>query len=166
MRHYDRNDHLSRSYAQRKALIRSMIRNLILHERVKTTPRKAKALASAIARVIIWAKKGTLHHQRLIYKVIPDHALVQQICKDIAMRYKDISSGFTRIIRTGTRKGDGAELAFIELTKREIKKKPISAVKAQGENQDVKTTEERSKSSQPLKSGIKGIFRRKAAKNG
>ncbi|MCD6229092.1 MAG: 50S ribosomal protein L17 [Candidatus Omnitrophica bacterium] len=123
MRHRKKTKKLSRSRAQRKALIRSLGRALILCEAIKTTKSKAKAVKGWIDKLIGWGKVDTLYNRRLAYKVLGDHKLVKRLFTEIAPRFKDISSGYTRIIDLTYRKGDGAKLSLIELTRREKKEK-------------------------------------------
>jgi len=170
MRHNKKKVKLSRPRSQRKALLRSLCRNLFIYEKIKTTPAKAKELVKVADRVLNWAKKGTLHQRRLIYKVIGDHKLVKKICDDIALRFKDVSSGFTRIVRLGRRKGDGAEIAYVMLTKLDqfkVKKdKPISAesVKKQQEHLTSEPSRQDTPKKKTIREGIKGIFKKQKNK--
>jgi len=157
MRHNNKLAKLSRSRAQRKALIRSLARNIFIYERIKTTPTKAKELSKIVDKIINWAKRGTLHSKRLIYQVIPDHKIVKRIADDFAVRYKNVNSGFTRIIKAGFRKGDGADLAFIEFTNKVEKKRKVVA----SESAKTEITEDKKKEEPTTKKGLKGIFKRK-----
>ena len=125
MRHAKHKYKLSRSYSLRKALIKSMVRNLLIHQRIRTTATRAKATRPTVEKLITMAKKGTLLHKRLAYEVLGDHALVSMLFTDIAPRFKDRTSGFTRILHIGMRRGDDAPLVVLELTEvKEKKKKP------------------------------------------
>ncbi len=166
MRHNKKKVKLSRSRSQRKALIMSLCRNIFTYEKIKTTPAKAKELAKFVDKVIIWAKKGGLHQRRLIYRVVGDHKLVKHICDDIALRFKEVNSGFSRIIRWRCRKGDGAETAYIMLTKIDparIKKDKPALVKSSSK-QASPSGQKTEKAQEPVKKtvykGIKSIFKR------
>jgi len=123
MRHRKKSERFSRSRAQRKALIRSLLRSLFIYERIVTTQSKAKGVRGWVDKLIEWAKKDTLHHRRLAYRILCDHKLVKRLFEEIAPRFKDISGGYTRIVNVGYRKGDGALLSLLELTRIKEKKK-------------------------------------------
>lgn len=112
----------SRSYAQRKALVRSLLRALLIYERVTTTGGKAKALKSNADRLITWAKKDNLHYRRLSYQILGDHDLVKRLFDVVGPRFKDMQGGYTRVLDLGFRRGDGAKSSLLELTRREEKK--------------------------------------------
>lgn len=161
MRHRKKNNKLNRSRAQRKALIKALLRAAIIEERITTTPAKAKVLKSHLDRMISLAKTDTLYHRRLCYRWLEDHKLVKRLFTDIAPRFSDINGGFCRIIKTATRKGDGADLAIFELTK--VKKEHIKKLR---EKKHLEHKEEKPKSQIPPKkekpkrsSFLKGIHR-------
>lgn len=107
---------MSRKSDQRKALINSLMRALFLHEKIKTTETKAKAAAPFAEKCITRAKGGTIHSRRLLARIFtPD--IVKKLVDDIAPRYKERKGGYTRIIKLGPRKSDGAKMAIIELVK-------------------------------------------------
>lgn len=117
MRHRKNNPKLSKSVSQRKALIRSLVRSLLISERIKTITRRAKVLSLSVERLITFAKQGDLHSKRIAYSFLQDHLLVKKLFEDIAPRFNKTDGGYTRIIHLGKRKGDDAELSIIELTK-------------------------------------------------
>ena len=117
MRHRKKSERFSRSRAQRKALIKSLLRAVIINERITTTTSRAKYLKSAVDRLITWAKKGTLSEKRLAYRALGDHKLVKRLFDEIGPRFKNINGGYTRSLRVSKRKGDGASLSLIELTR-------------------------------------------------
>ena len=129
MRHRKKKQKLSKSVSQRKALIRSMVRSLLISERIKVITRRAKSLSSAVERLITFAKRGDLHSKRVAYSFLQDHLLVKRLFEDIAPRFNKISGGYTRIIHLGKRKGDNAELSVIEFTKLSEKKSSIKKEK-------------------------------------
>lgn len=107
---------LGRKSGQRKALLVSLSGALLLKEKITTTEAKAKELAGFVAKFIALAKLGTLHSQRLLSRVFRSQ-IVKKLVQDIAARYKERNGGYTRIIKLGRRKSDGAEMAVIELIK-------------------------------------------------
>jgi len=133
MRHRKKKNRLSRNLGQRKALIKSLVRSVIKEERIITTKQKAKACTPVISRLIKWAKEPTVHHRRLAYRILGDHRLVKRLFDEIAPRFQQIESGFTRIYLLNTRKGDGAQLAILELTqlKKKAGKKKVKQVSKQ-----------------------------------
>jgi large subunit ribosomal protein L17 len=88
---------------------------LFSHERVRTTEAKAKALRPVAERLITFAKRGDVHARREVMKVLPDRDVVHRLFADIAPRFAERSGGYTRILKLGPRKGDGAPMAQIEL---------------------------------------------------
>ena len=101
---------------QRKALLRALSVALIWKEKIKTTEAKAKELSVFIEKQITKAKTGNLHNRRLLAGLFPK-TLAKKLIIDIAPRYKERKGGYTRIIKLGPRKSDGAKMAIIELVK-------------------------------------------------
>jgi large subunit ribosomal protein L17 len=93
--------------------------SLFVHERLKTTEAKAKALRPVAERLITFAKRGDVHARREVLKVVPDRDVVHRLFADIAPRFAERSGGYTRILKLGPRKGDGAPMAQIELVEQE-----------------------------------------------
>lgn len=118
----------SRKRGQRKALLKSLSRELFLNEKIKTTEAKAKEMRKMVEKSITKAKKNSLAARRMLSKLFSED-IVKRIIDEIAPRYKDRNGGYTRIIKLGPRKSDGARMAIIELvekkitTKKENKKK-------------------------------------------
>ncbi len=106
---------LSRYRDQRVALLRGLVSELILHERITTTLAKAKETRVVAEKLITHGKKGTLHHRRLALAQIPNKRTVAKVFDDVAARYTDRAGGYTRIIKLGPRQGDAADMAIIEL---------------------------------------------------
>jgi|TARA_B100000315_G_scaffold258540_1_gene311074 large subunit ribosomal protein L17 len=129
MRHRKKSENFSRSRAQKKALVKALLRSLIINERIVTTTSKAKYLRGEFDRLLTWSKRGRLHDKRLAYQVVGDHKLVRRLFEAIAPRYPQSTGGYTRVLKVGRRKGDGAQLSLIELTKVERKKKPLKEAK-------------------------------------
>ena len=120
MRHQNKKGHLSRNNSSRKALLMIMANNLIKHQRMETTIAKAKALRSYVEPLITLAKNGhdSISARRRAFKKLCDKTSVKFLFDELAPLYKDIPGGYTRIIQSRDRKGDGAQLVIMELTKR------------------------------------------------
>jgi len=106
---------LGRSSSHRQALIRNQITDLLRHERIVTTEAKAKTLRPAAEKVITLGKRGTLHARRQAAATLTDRRVVRRLFNDIAPRFATRRGGYTRIVKLGPRKGDGARMALIEL---------------------------------------------------
>ncbi|MEL6775847.1 MAG: 50S ribosomal protein L17 [Cyanobacteria bacterium J06597_16] len=116
MRHGRRVAKLGKAADQRKALMRSLATELIRNGRIKTTEVRAKAVRSEVERMISLAKDGSLSARRKAMGFIYDKQLVHALFADAPDRYADRNGGYTRIVRTVTRRGDNARMAIIELT--------------------------------------------------
>lgn len=116
MRKRKKGRKLSRKRDQRKALLKALARALVLNERIKTTEAKAKEISGFVEKFITRAKKRNLASRRLLAKFF-SKSLVQKLVDEIGPRYKDRPGGYTRIIKLGQRKSDGARMAIIELVK-------------------------------------------------
>lgn len=114
MRHRRRIKNFSRKFNARKALFRSLVGSLVEHERISTTVEKAKELRRHIEPAITMGKKGDLASRRLLLSRFPHTETVEKIMDDLSPRFKTREGGYTRIIKTGRRPGDTAEMAFIE----------------------------------------------------
>ena len=123
MPHQIAGRHLGRNSAQRKALFRGLVTQVLQHERIETTESKAKAVRGDIEKIITLAKRGDVHARRLVLRTVQDKKVVEKLFDEIGPRFKERSGGYTRIIRLGPRHGDAAEMALLELTERvEVKK--------------------------------------------
>jgi len=100
----------------RRLLFKSLVNNLLLHEKIKTTEAKAKELRSLAEQMITKAKKGDLSNRRLLAASLTPK-MTKKIIEEIAPLYKDRQGGYTRIIKLGPRNSDGARMAIIELVK-------------------------------------------------
>lgn len=135
MKHLKGFKTLNRTHAHRKALYRNMVEALLKHERITTTVVKAKELRRVAEKLITKAKTNDLHTIRLINRLIRDKNILMKLFNEIAPRYTERKGGYTRIIKLAKRKGDGADLCFIELVeelapKAPAKKKKTAAKKA------------------------------------
>lgn len=115
MRHGVKGRKLKRTASHRSALLNNLAISLLKHKRIKTTVAKAKELRTFVEPIITKAKKGDLHNQRLIMEKIKDKDVVKNLLTEIVERIGDRQGGYTRVIKTGTRLGDAAEMAIIEL---------------------------------------------------
>ncbi|MEI7765020.1 MAG: 50S ribosomal protein L17 [bacterium] len=115
MRHHNTKRKFGREKNQRNALINSLALNLIVREKIKTTEPKAKELRPFIEKIITRAKKNDLASRRLVISKLSNRSKeVKKVFDKIAPKYQDISGGYTRIIKLGARKSDGAKMAIIE----------------------------------------------------
>lgn len=115
MRHRNYGRKLSRNTEHRRALLRNLVTSLILEERIETTVAKAKAARSVAEQMITLGKRGDLHARRLAARTCMTPPAVAKLFEDLAKRYANRSGGYTRIVRSGWRKGDGADTALLEL---------------------------------------------------
>ncbi|MCS7171095.1 MAG: 50S ribosomal protein L17 [Aquificaceae bacterium] len=116
MRHRIKKKHFDRTKEQRLALYRSLARALIMEERIETSLQRAKAVKPFVEKLITLGKRGDLHARRLALKVLPDKAAVRKLFEEVAPRFEGRQGGYTRIIKLPERrKGDGCELAILEL---------------------------------------------------
>jgi large subunit ribosomal protein L17 len=114
MRHRKTTKSLGRKRDPRRALIKGLSQNLVLHEKIKTTYAKAKVLRPHIERMVTTAKKGDLTARRQLIKKLTTDGAVNKMLEVIGPRYKTRAGGYTRIVKIGPRKGDGAEIVQIE----------------------------------------------------
>lgn len=115
MRHGDKVNNLGRTASHRKALLKNLSCSLIQHKRINTTLAKAKALRKHIEPILTKSKDNTTHSRRVIFSYLQDKESIKELFATIAPRIADRPGGYLRIIRTGFRRGDGAETALIEL---------------------------------------------------
>jgi large subunit ribosomal protein L17 len=116
MRHLKDHRRLGRPTDQRLALLRALVTGLFRHNHIKTTLEKAKEARRLADRMITLAKRGDLAARRQVLRTLPDPDLVGHLFDDIAKRFTDRPGGYTRIIPAGTRRGDAAQMAILELT--------------------------------------------------
>ena len=115
MRHRKKGRALSRTPSHKKATMRNMATSLFRHERIETTTAKAKELRPFAERLITLGKRGDLHARRLAGRLIADRQVLGKLFDDIGPRFTERPGGYTRILKLGTRRGDAAEMALIEL---------------------------------------------------
>lgn len=115
MRHKRTRHKLGRDAAHRKALLRNLSRQLIEHERIKTSQPKAKAVKPEIERMVTIARRGDLHSRRLLLSRLgQDKFTVHKLVEEIAPRYAERPGGYTRIVKLGPRRSDSAEMVYLE----------------------------------------------------
>lgn len=115
MRHNKSFNHLSRTSAHRSAMLSNMAASLIVNKRINTTVAKAKALRMYIEPILTKAKEDTTHSRRIVFSMLQDKAAVTELFREISAKIADRPGGYTRIIKLGTRLGDNADMAMIEL---------------------------------------------------
>ena len=118
MRHRKKIAKLGRTAPHRKAMLSNMMTSLFINERVTTTQTRAKELKRTAERVLTCAKKGDLHARRQVLRVIPDKQVVTKLFDELGPRYKSRNGGYTRVIKLGPRRGDGAFMSIVELVDR------------------------------------------------
>ena len=115
MRHQVAVRKLGRTASHRRAMLRNMVTSLMKHERIRTTTPKAKVARRYAERMITLGKRGDLHARRTAAKFINDETVLKKLFEEIAPKFTERSGGYTRIMRSGVRKGDAADMAILEL---------------------------------------------------
>ena len=115
MRHNKKFNHLSRTASHRAAMLSNMAISLIMHKRITTTLAKAKALKKYVEPLITRSKDDTTNSRRVVFSYLQDKEAVKELFKTVAEKVANRPGGYTRIIKLGTRKDDGAQICFIEL---------------------------------------------------
>ena len=115
MRHNKKFNHLGRTASHRNAMLANMACSLIKHKRITTTVAKAKALKKFVEPLITRSKDDTTNSRRVVFSNLQDKYVVTELFKEISVKVADRPGGYTRIIKTGNRLGDNAEMCFIEL---------------------------------------------------
>ncbi len=115
MRHNKAIDHLGRKSGHRKALLANMASSLILQKRITTTVAKAKALKSYVEPLITKSKDDSTHSRRVVFSYLKNKEAVSELFRTVAPKIADRPGGYTRVLHTGFRQGDAAEMALIEL---------------------------------------------------
>lgn len=115
MRHAKKTNHLGRTASHRKAMLSNMASSLIMHKRINTTVAKAKALKTFIEPLITKSKNDNTHNRRIVFSYLRDKHAVAELFREVVDKVGDRPGGYTRIIRTGNRLGDNAEMCMIEL---------------------------------------------------
>ncbi len=120
MRHRKSGRHLNRTSAHRKAMFRNMVCSLVEHEMIRTTVPKAKELRRFAEPMITLAKTDSVANRRLAFSRLRDKAVVGKLFSDLGPRYTERPGGYLRIMKAGSRPGDAAPMAYVELVDRPI----------------------------------------------
>lgn len=115
MRHRNTGKILDRKKAPRELMLRNLASSVLLYEKVKTTEAKAKTVRSLVERAITVSKSGTLAARRSLISTLPQPLAVKKAMEVLGKRYQERAGGYTRIVKLGTRAGDGAQMVQIEL---------------------------------------------------
>jgi large subunit ribosomal protein L17 len=153
MRHRVKGRKFNRTGSHRLALMRALSTSLFKHKRIKTTVHKAKDARGFVEDLITKARKGDLHSQRLVMSQIHDKEVVKELFSEIVPKIGDRPGGYTRVVKLGTRKGDAAEMAFLELVdyndvinqkaeERKEKREAKKEAKANADAEEAKVLEE------------------------
>lgn len=115
MRHRKKINHLGRTSSHRKALLANMANSLIMHKRIKTTLAKAKALRMYVEPLINRSKDDSTHSRRVVFSYLQSKEAVSELFREISQKIANRPGGYTRILKTGNRLGDAAEMCIMEL---------------------------------------------------
>jgi large subunit ribosomal protein L17 len=115
MRHGDKQNNLGRKTAHRHSLLANLASSLIMHKKINTTLAKAKALRLYVEPLLTKSKTDSTHSRRIVFSYLQSKEAVTELFREVAGKIADRPGGYTRILKTGTRPGDRAEMAFIEL---------------------------------------------------
>ena len=115
MRHNKKFNHLGRTASHRGSMLSNMASSLILHKRITTTLAKAKALKKFVEPLITRSKVGDTNNRRVVFRYLQNKEAVKELFNVVAEKVGDRPGGYTRVIKSGTRQGDAAPIAFIEL---------------------------------------------------
>ena len=115
MRHLGRVNHLGRTSTHRKAMLSNMASSLILHKRIATTIAKAKSLKVYVEPLITKSKEDTTHSRRVVFSYLQDKKAVNELFREVSGKIMNRPGGYTRILKTGMRSGDNADMCIIEL---------------------------------------------------
>ena len=129
MRHAKQSQRLSRPLTSRKSLFRHLLTGVVRHERITTTFARAKATQPLADRLITLGKDGSLAARRQVFDVLQDRTLTKRLFAEVAPLFQERHGGYTRVVRLRRRRGDGAELALLELVAHTAPVQPVSKPK-------------------------------------
>jgi large subunit ribosomal protein L17 len=164
MRHQKKINHLGRKSAHRKAMLSNMASSLIIHKRINTTLAKAKALRTYVEPLITKSKDDTTHSRRQVFSYLQNKEAVSELFREISKKIADRPGGYTRILKTGNREGDNAEMCMIELvdynvsmlsSKEEGKAKTTRRKRSPAKKKSVAGTEEKAEEPKAKKAPAK-----------
>ncbi len=136
MRHQRVINHLGRTSSHRKALMANMASSLIMHKRITTTTAKAKALRTYVEPLITKSKEDSTHSRRVVFSYLQDKNAVAELFREVSPKVGERPGGYTRILKTGNRLGDNAEMCILELV-------DFNEIMLGGETKAAKTTRRR-----------------------
>ena len=142
MRHRNAHRKLSRNASHRRALLRNMVTDFLEHGRLMTTLPKAKEIRPLAEKMITLGKRDSLHARRLVQSYVMREAVAKKVFDTVAPKFADRNGGYSRIIKLGNRKGDGADMAIIELLGSELEVKKAERAAAE-EKKTVKKKDEK-----------------------
>lgn len=150
MRHGKKINHLGRTSSHREALLSNMASSLILNKRINTTVAKAKALRKYVEPLITKSKSDSTHSRRMVFSMLQNKEAVAELFRDIAGKIGERPGGYTRIIKTGNRLGDAAEMCMMEL----VDYNELMVKEPKGDAKKAKTTRRgRPKKTESVKGG-------------
>jgi len=158
MKHRRGFNPLERMSAHRKALHRSMMTSLFRYERIKTTKVKALAVRRSAEKLITRAKEDSVHNRRIASGRLYDEAIVAKLFTDIAVRMKERSGGYTRIIKLGERRGDAAEMVILELVDYKLN---VDGADKKAKKKDTKAKDKESKEKESKEKADKPVKKTK-----
>lgn len=143
MRHNKKFNHLGRTASHRDAMLANMAISLIMHKRITTTLAKAKALKKYVEPLITRSKEDTTNSRRVVFRYLQNKFAIKELFGEVASKVASRPGGYTRVIKLGTRQGDAADIAFIELVDfdENMAKTPKAAVKKTRRSRKSTTTE-------------------------
>lgn len=156
---------LGRATAHRMAMLRAMVTFLLENGRIETTVTRAKEVRSLAEKMITLAKVDNLHNKRMAMAFITKKDVARNLFSTIAPSYAGKNGGYTRITKLGPRRGDGAEMAVIELVKEEVKEEKKQATKAKAKPKTKAKTKETPKAKAKVKEEVKEEVKEKAEKS-
>ena len=130
---------LGRPTDHRRAMLRGLVTYLLEKGRVETTVTRAKEVRAMAEKMITIAKDNSLHSRRQVLAYVTKEDVVKKLFDEIAPKYQDVKGGYTRIIKTGTRRGDAAEMAIIELVEPTAEEKPVKKTAARAAKKTAST---------------------------
>ncbi|MDD2679475.1 MAG: 50S ribosomal protein L17 [Candidatus Omnitrophica bacterium] len=142
MRHKKKKLQLNRFTSWQDATIKSLARNLLIYESMRTTLQRAKAVRPLAEKLVALAKSNTLAAKREAFRILGDHKLVAMLFNEIGPRFAKRASGYTRIINLARRRGDDAKLVIFELTEQKVKVKKVKKAKEAKAEEADKAVEE------------------------
>ena len=149
MRHRRRTHRFGRNPKERRAMLENLVTSLLSHQQITTTLEKAKETKKLADRIITLGKDDTLSSRRMAFSYLQDHTVTSKLFKEVAPRFKSRTGGYTRILQLSRRKGDGAQMALLELTEKEIKLKETKPKKDKEHKHDHKGHEHKHEDAKP-----------------